>query len=208
MAVGGSGGLSAAAAASPQWIDCSGDGRARTLHRRGAWATPSVPRVGASGCHPSSPLLPPHSPFQVAAVLTPSEEALLAQGADANDMIARAAEFQEMIDRYAGGAGGKVRARVVRTHAQTHARRVRVPFSAHARSYTHAHTRDARTHSLCRRRPRKALRARLRRGMRCWSAYACCRACRQSCWRWRRVLRRVRKRRRRARRAGERSAPL
>lgn len=47
----------------------------------------------------------------VSSVLTPEEEALLGSGADAGELVSKAAGYQDMIDRYAGGAGGKVSTR-------------------------------------------------------------------------------------------------
>jgi hypothetical protein len=44
----------------------------------------------------------------VSSTLTPEEEAFLGCGHDAVDLVGRAAQYQEMIDRYASGAGGKV----------------------------------------------------------------------------------------------------
>lgn len=45
----------------------------------------------------------------VAEALTPAEEAFLSAGHDASELTSKAAQYQDMIDRYAGGAGGKVR---------------------------------------------------------------------------------------------------
>lgn len=121
----------------------------------------------------------------VGSVLTPEEEELLGRGLDASELVAQAAGYQDMIDRYAGGAGGKVR-RVCEVSCGAGAvcdERAARAARCHAAPRSHDHSPPPLLPHLpltpprLRRRRRGAWRARSRRATACWRRCARCAAC-------------------------------